>query len=155
MPDNAKSTHFLNARIGIGDDPVTGNQLRRNGADVFDGDRVSENITLIGGIGLIGNKLRNGFRPWESDKNCDLCIAHQSGPRGKPARANFVNIIYTGIQTGWNQSALRHRLNVIGRVLERCRQALQHGDSPDGGTNFEFPLKQSVGKSGIALLDSA
>lgn len=49
MPDYAKAAHFLNPCVSVGDDPVTRNQLCRNGANILDGYGVSENVVFFGG----------------------------------------------------------------------------------------------------------
>ena len=62
LADDAEAANFLHARVAVGDDPVAGNDLRGDGADVLEGDRIGENVTLAGRIGLIGDELRNGAR---------------------------------------------------------------------------------------------
>lgn len=61
LADHAEAPHLLNARIAVGNDPVPGNQLRRNRSHILDGDRIGENVALQIRIGLVGNELRIGL----------------------------------------------------------------------------------------------
>jgi hypothetical protein len=42
MADDGEAAHLLDVAVRIGDDPVAGDQLRRDVAAVLDGDGVSE-----------------------------------------------------------------------------------------------------------------
>ncbi len=92
LADNTETAHFLNARVGVGDDPVARDQLRRDGADVLDRDRVGEDVAVGRDVRLIADELRKradgdliflACGHGEQSKLRELGIAHESAPRGK------------------------------------------------------------------------
>lgn len=79
VPDDAEPLHFLHVVLAVRDDPVTGDQLRRDLSGVADRQRVRECVLTVIGVGLFRQVA--GFH-----RNGELILTHGVSAVGNRAR---------------------------------------------------------------------
>ncbi len=65
LTDDALAAHLLHLAVRVGDDPVAGEQLGRDGAHVADSYRISEHVPAGVRLGLVGD-VHALYRNFES-----------------------------------------------------------------------------------------
>jgi hypothetical protein len=85
VADHGKPSHLLAVVLGVSDDPVPGDQLRRDVSGVADRHGVGEGVKLLLGIGLLGQILHgHGAGEFGMGHRCILgsgCSGSRQAPR--------------------------------------------------------------------------
>src|SRR5450830_2084557 len=114
MAHHAQPAHFLHPVVGVGDDPVARDELRRHRARVLDGDGVGEDVVVPVGLRLLGQILRlYGYGQIIGGHRCPLSCFHDA----LPLRASSPFMIHPAAEHGCAHGKIRRQRKIASPIM--------------------------------------